>query len=337
MRHLRIEQMSYYTAAAGDREHETEENTVADPEDSTIDRNHKNYDAYMETVAEGTVFKSNFPGLESMRRRKQTCLGISRTAFITPLGESREDYYQTKLLLTLPWFCTGAACKNPDGDAVWKFIWEPPDACMPGESLPRKELVLTDKMKVSFEHLCQSYEEEICSKTEVVCGCCAADENSVCKSCRHAVGFHTCQNNPDRLRWRRQSLFGGRFDCERCLWNLHRKRVPIDVIRGKAREFKGRDLLTEGQVEKMIAAIEQERNIERVSNTDVQVGDSSTSSSPENLEEKLRNMLEERVGNMKAGDGVTCQYRVYTDRPRKNHGRLERYPHRGALLCVHPR
>ena len=269
----------------------------------------------METVEEGTLFKSNGPGLESARRRKQSRLGISRTAFITPMGESREVYYEQKLLLTLPWFCSTSPVKNADGDTEWKFIWEPPsNACVPGESLPRKELVLTDKSEVAFEHLCQSYEQEICSKTDIICGCCEATENSVCKSCRHAVGFHTCQNNPDCLKWRKQSLFGGRLDCERCLWNLHRKRVPIDVIREKAFEFKERDLLDEALVNKMITAIEQERNIEKISNTDVQNGEASASSSSDNLEEQLWNMLRERVANMKAGDGVTCQHRVYTDR-----------------------
>jgi hypothetical protein len=267
----------------------------------------------METVKEGTVFKSNGPGLESSRRRKQTRLGISRTAFIAPLGESREEYYEQKLLLTLPWFCSSSPKKNTDGDAEWKFIWEPPsNVCINGDSLPRKELVLTDRSKVSFEHLCQSYEQEICSKTDIICGCCEA-ENSVCPSCRHAVGFHNCQNNPERLKWRKQSLFGGRLDCERCLYNLHRKRVPIQVIRDKAREFKEWNLLTEAQVIKMIAAIEQERNIERVSNTEVQIGESLAASSSDNLEEKLRDMLQERVANMKAGDGITCQYRVYQE------------------------
>ncbi len=311
LRHLRIEQVCYYTAAAADAEQETHENTVPEPETSAVDRTHKNYDAFMETVKEGTVFKSSGPGLESVRRRKQSRLGVSRTGFIAPLGESREEYYEQKLLLTLPWFCSTCPVKNADGDAEWRFVWEPPaSACVGDETLPRKELLLTDKAKVSFEHLCQSYEQEICSKTDIICGCCEA-ETSVCKSCRHSVGFHTCEKDPE-LKWRKQSLFGGRLDCERCLWNLHRKRVPIDVIRNKAREFSGRDLLTEAQVLKMITAIEQERNIERVSNSDVQVGEALEVSSGD-LEEKLWDMLQERVANMKAGDGVTCQYRVYQE------------------------
>ena len=88
--------------------------------------------------------------------------------------------------------------------------------------------------------------------------------------------------------------------------------MPTDVIRDKAREFEGNHLLTEEQTKKMITAIEQERNIERVSNSEAQVGEASASSSGD-LEEKLRKMLKEREDNMKAGEGVTCQYRVYRE------------------------
>ena len=341
MRHLRIEQYNYYMATA-DGDPETNENTVPDPEAVSIDRSHKNFDAYMETIKEGAVFKSTGPGIEAVRRRKQSRLGVSRTAFITPLGESREDYYEQKLLLTLPWFCASSPVKDADGTAERKFIWQPPPPELLFDvSLPTKELRLTDRPKVLFEHLCQSYEKEICSHSDLICACCEAT-TSVCKSCCHAVGFHTCENKPDKLRWRKQSLFGGKLDCERCLWNLHRsclssrlfrrhaseqqkalpvtsvffpssgKRVPTDVIRDKAREFEGNHLLTEEQTKKMITAIEQERNIERVSNSEAQVGEASASSSGD-LEEKLRKMLKEREDNMKAGEGVTCQYRVYRE------------------------
>ncbi len=219
LRGLRIEQTNYYLATA-DGDPETAENTVPEPEDVEVDRSHKNYDAYMETIPEGTVFHSTCPDIESVRRRKQSRLGVNRTAFITPIGESREEHYEQQLLLTLPWFCESAPEKDADGVTHWTFVWEPPMEAR-SERLQRKELKLTDKTHVSFEHICKTFEDEICSKQSVVCDCCQPT-TSLCKSCRFAVGFHRCEKKPGELRWRKHSLFGGSLDAERCLWNLHR-------------------------------------------------------------------------------------------------------------------
>ena len=50
LRHLRIEQVCYYTAAAADAEQETHENTVPEPETAAIDRTHNQLQQFSSTA-----------------------------------------------------------------------------------------------------------------------------------------------------------------------------------------------------------------------------------------------------------------------------------------------
>ncbi len=89
--------------------------------------------------------------------------------------------------------------------------------------------------------------------------------------------------------------------------------MPLDVIRTKAGEFVGQGLLSEEESKKMIHAIEQERHVERISNSDAQA-DATASSSGDQADD-LWKTLAEREENMKtgSGEGVPDQFRVYRE------------------------
>ena len=53
-------------------------------------------------------------------------------------------------------------------------------------------------------------------------------------------------------RWRRATLFGGHLDIQRVLFNLHRRKMPIDVLRSKALEYVEASLIDEPMAQVMI-------------------------------------------------------------------------------------
>ena len=125
----------------------------------------------------------------------------------------------------------------------------------------------------SYEERCHHYETVFSSSApNLVCRCCDGEiEQGACDACLYAVGWHVCvKSGISEHRWRRTTLFGGRLrsvscpvpsclplslilslcvslstctypirtsgqlDVQRCLFNLHRRLFPIDVIRSKA-------------------------------------------------------------------------------------------------------
>ena len=284
---------------------------MPDPEDPLPpEPNHRNHDAFMEDVPAASKFPSRAAGVETASRRKQSCLGVTRTACLQPIGASREDFYEHRLLLTLPWRCEDGPASNAAGQE-WSFLWDPPSY-----GPAPVELRNYDKPTQSFEKICKDIELDICSFPEKICACCAVAESEVCKSCRFAVGFHRCEKKPDQLLWRRNCLHGEEMDCERALWNLHRKMVPTSVIRDKAREYEAAGLMKREQAHRMVKAIEEERILERVANgTADGEEDAEGDESGAYSQEELKKLLAVREENMRsgAGDGVPDQYRVYTD------------------------
>ena len=105
------------------------------------------------------------------------------------------------------------------------------------------------------------------------------------------------------------------MDCERALWNLHRKIVPTSVLRDKAREYEAAGLMKREQVHRMVKAIEEERILERVANGTADDDDAEGEESGAYSQEELKKLLAIREENMRSGsgDGVPDQYRVYTD------------------------
>ena len=119
-----------------------------------------------------------------------------------------------------------------------------------------------------------------------------------------------------QVRWRKSSLHGGHLDVERAVYNLHRKRLPTDVLRDKAQEYVAAGLLPKEKAGNLMRVIEQERECIRSVN---EVG--SDEEPPEQREQVSRRLsmaemekeLLDREALVKSGGAtVTDQWRVYT-------------------------
>ena len=218
----------------------------------------------------------------------------------------------------LPWFCSEGPTREED-ERAWRFYWSPPPPDkLGGAVLPEIQLTVdVDGSSVCYEERCRHLEDELCKTAHgLVCQCCLC-ESSVCASCVHAIGLHHCEHAPGALRWRKGSLHGGKLDVERCLWNLHRKAVPMQKIEGKAQEFVSEELITMVDAERIIAVITAERHLDRVANADAEEAASEVSSLTHKLNQaQLVELLRKREVNMRsggAGGGVPDQHRVYCD------------------------
>ena len=162
----------------------------------------------------------------------------------------------------------------------------------------------------------------------LVCACCTEElPKSVCDACRHATGWHKCQNpnNHRRFLWSKGSLFASTLNAQRVLFNLHRKLIPTDVLKTKAQQYVDAGLIQQNMAERVISVIEQERRGDAYVN-DPSEAASSTDPAPNNLTTKLspqqmKDLLTKREGMMRAGRvnddgnqdlGVTDQWRVYS-------------------------
>lgn len=162
-----------------------------------------------------------------------------------------------------------------------------------------------------------------------VCNCCAGQYNKgeQCEACKYAVGLHRCaaaERETDCLLWRKSSLFGGPLDIQRVLYNLHRKGVPVPVLRQKAEEFIADGLISNEHADHILQTIEQFRGATRIVNADFvgggggnveNDGDGAPDRSGVRLSrEQLFKELADREEKMQSGaeaGGVTDQFRVY--------------------------
>ena len=158
---------------------------------------------------------------------------MSRVPFIEPIGRAREEYYESKLLLGLAWYCASPP-QTLDGELLWRFRWRPP-ANLGGAQLEPLELQLHPSVAISFEATCAALENEFCRQDHgLICACCQLGEDTICPSCQFAVGFHRCAHS-ETLKWRKGTMFGtGDVDIQRLFFNLHLKKLPLDVLREKA-------------------------------------------------------------------------------------------------------
>ena len=305
LRHLRVEQYNrYFTLVADGQQAPTAEDTI-DCENDTVepDLHHRHYDALAEGVPAGTPFPSTVRHLERARKRRQARLGVSRTPFIEPIGADRERFYESRLVLVLPWYCG-----EKPSDGKWSFRCDLP------VDLPGPTLNITDGVAISFEQVCANLEATFCSGN-LVCACCAEEMDYVCKSCRFAVGFHRCRNEraPNHAVWRKCSLHGGQLDVERVMFNLHRKGVPLTTLRDNADAYVAAGLLAPAKADTLIQILEAERSVFRMANEDAE------DTTPPQLSFKmtgaqLAQELVERENKMQAGSvggGITDQWRVY--------------------------
>ena len=111
------------------------------------------------------------------------------------------------------------------------------------------------------------------------------------------------------------------MDVQRVLYNLHRKRVPTEVLREKAKEYVETNLLSRDKAENMMRVIEQERDslrtVNEVGSDEERAergGDVSRRLSMAEMAKELekREREREREDLMKKGSSdVTDQWRVY--------------------------
>ena len=291
------------------------------------DTSHVHHDPLMASVAAGTKYPSakNIP---SARRRQQTRLGVTRSPFIEPIGATRENHYQCRLLLGLSWFCpTGPAVEaieQGQSQTKWTFVWEPPPPeALGGLKLEQETMVLSANCNVSFEERCYEIENKFCSaELDAICPCCEGLVGGPCDSCRYAVGFHRCSSRShdwgDTMKWKKGTLHQGKLDLQRTLFNLHRKMVPTERLREAAQRYVAGGGITNEAAHNIMRAIEQERGQVRIS------GSASSSSggleasggpgvvSPKMSAQELAAELSEREVMMRSGgDGAldTDQWR----------------------------
>ena len=329
LHHLRLEQYTRYfseqTEAALSKQ-ATAEDTMDDDREIAVARepNHRHYDTFCETTPIGQLFTSDFEGTDGARRRLDTRLAVSRNAFIHPLGDQREAFYEQRLLLTLAWFCPEKPVQHEDG-VEWHFRWAkpPPSELRGGVALPDIDLYL-GRHHVSFEKLCQETDDLLSHwRFGLVCRCCAGHfkDGKPCEACKYAVGLHRCghsDRDTDALQWRKSSLFGGALDIQRVLYNLHRKGLPTPALRQKAIEYIDARLITDSLAEQTIQTIEQMRGSSRIIN---EVADGDGTQDPDDgaapdrsgvrlTREQLLKELADREEKLQSttDDGVTDQY-----------------------------
>ena len=309
LKHLRIEQIVRYYSTVGwmRRGEQTEENTMEyDDEDVQCDTHHRHFDAFSEKTRPGHKFISRAVDCDVYQRRKQARLGVCRTPFLEPLANKREDYWQQRLILGLPWYCDEKP-KVVDGELEWIFKWD-----SPASGLIPRELNIGPKCSVTFEEEAFKTERDICSVPGIICECCLGDK---CENCLHATSFHRCKRIPDKILWCKGTIFGGPIDYQRILFNLHRKQLPTEVLKTKADKFIDEGLLTIDQAELSIKTIEQERSKQRMTNEFGE--DTEDQKARGRLSEKLtikemEVLLEERIEMMNTSDvGMSDQYRVF--------------------------
>ena len=323
LRHLRVEQFNrYLTSCDSDNNAKTShtaEDTIEDvPEDAPpTETHHRNYDEFMENTAPGKHFPSTVQHIPGCKRRISSRLGVSRVPMIEPIGQSREMFYEAKLLLALPWYCEELPMKMADGsDAEWTLR-----CTLPVETLEPIAFKVGGNEGVSFEVMCDQLETRFCAaELNLVCQCCTEElEGSPCKSCMHATGFHRCCNphadNSHKFRWRKGTLFAGSLDIQRVLYNLYRKMLPQHALEEKAEEYVKAGFIDHRTARRVLKCIEMERGTDAYLNDGP--GDGAEGADGANGKlgpEALEALLKTRVEMMKAGaggSGVTDQYRVY--------------------------
>ena len=339
--HLRIEQSNRYFVLKDDRAdrnstNETLEDTITDQAYPKIsDPEHRNWCPEMDAVSPGTAFRSAFPGLPVAHRRLDGHLGVSRTAFLEPLGEKREGFYEQKLLTSLAWFAPSAPqLLHVAGKEVvsWTIRWCPP-------SPDRVENVIFEPVEMnisgepaafSFEQKCRDLENTFADpELNLVCRCCAGQTgNPICNACTNGVGWHYCAcdgSTPEnrQLRWKPGSLHGGKLDIQRVLYNMHRRNVPLNVIEDKALTYASTTppLIPVDMAKAILDIIRLERGPAPIVNDgtggvqDVGGGsDPGISTSRKLSQQGLEELLVQRERLMQSGGApgvATDQFRVY--------------------------
>ncbi len=211
-----IEQFTRYFYMAGEQDFApfTKENTVEDPDEEEVeDGTHRNYDKWSAELPQNTHFLSVCKGVPGCKKRNAHRLGVSRLPFIECIGAQRESFYESKLLIALPFFCPcspeaveGAECQE------WLFRAEFDPADFGGKEIDPVVLGLGHD-PVSFEMVANEPETRFSGmELDIVCACCTEERfGGPCPQCQYAVGMHRCTNYSHKV-WRKGSLHAGVLD-----------------------------------------------------------------------------------------------------------------------------
>ena len=221
--HLRVEQFTRYLLISDKADtDETSAGTTADDDHNEedaddarfVESHHRHFDLFMEQEPPGKRYFSRMRGVPSAKRREHSKLAVSRYWQPEPIGNTREAYYQQRLLLALAWFSDSAPAlvvADSGKQAVhWTLKWARP-ASLARRALPDITLQISSVGSTDF-----SYEERCChfeslfSSSRFVCKCCDGEVGQgPCDACRFAIGFHVCPESGTEHRWCRNTLFGG--------------------------------------------------------------------------------------------------------------------------------
>jgi hypothetical protein len=252
-------------------------------------------------------------------------------AFLEPVGASRENYYQCKLLLGLAWYCREPAeSKTIDGnDAVlYTLHWMPPKEEDIGVALCAEPLRVADvRVDFSWEERCKNLERFFCDpELGLVCQCCAGavEWSGHCDSCRYAVGWHVCQHERNTANktpaWKPGTLHDGVLDVERVMLNLHRRQLPDDILQQKAQQYVDEELISRRKADDILEIIRCERGQGATTNDLAMGDDAAGSSGGAGASRKLSRaemveLLAKREAQMREGgtaEHPTDQWRVYS-------------------------
>jgi hypothetical protein len=306
----------------------TKDGRVDDP------KGHRHYDRFSSELEPGTIFasRSHCKKAWHARRRRNMDFACSAHYDFDPVGETRERYYEQKLLLGLAWHLERSEPDTKSGDdgskvATWKLRSLPLDASQTvdgvqiGVQIASEELEVGESCQNNFELICSDLEQRY--SLQCGCPCCARKPGGTkCKSCEHAFSWHMCVAQGGKYCWRPGTLFDGALDVEGALLRAEKRGVNLDKLRAKAAEFVEAGAMTKEHATTVLRQIEVNQGIlgEMADNdTATESGHAAAvlqqaPQTEEQVKQKLEGILKEMMENMekvKHGNGPSDQWAVF--------------------------
>ncbi len=258
-------------------------------------------------------------------------LACSTSYHFEPVGETREAFYEQRLLFALPWRSAGDAPQVQQREGAepivtWKLVSEPPDPTKTtgNAKVPVEEITVGESSENSFEMKCHKLANRYSS--QLGCPCCEGElAGARCGNCRHAIGFHTrvAEDGGGRTFWRRGTLFKGALDAEGALMRSSKQGVNLDKLRAKVAEYIELGVLTREHGMEVMKQIETDRGVVGEVRDGSEAGGAEAAGTVLQREpltkQQLRRQLEEKLAELernmkttKADTGVSDQWAVYT-------------------------
>ncbi len=340
LRHLRVEQfVRYFSDPKTDQQADASRENTRDKEHKTAGHlasdpvSHRHYDEFASKLKPGASFRSrsSFSRAPVAKRRENLELACSTTYDFEPVGETREDFYQQRLLLALPWRSAGDGPEvqqqeGADPIVTWKLVSEPPESTKTagGVQVPVEEVTVGESIENSWEMKCHELENMYSS--QLGCRCCAGElAGARCGNCRHAVGFHKCvaEEGGGHIVWRRGTLFKGSLDAEGALMRSSKQGVNLDKLRAKVAEYIELGAITREHGKDVLKQIEADRGIVGEVCDGAEGGGAEAAGAMLQREpltkQQLRRQLEDTLAEMernmkvtKSDDGISDQWAVFS-------------------------